>query len=159
MGMSDGRRPQGGRRRRGVPRYGAMADINMTPFIDVMLVLHHHLHGGGAIAGHRRRGRPAADEIRAAQHRAEAGSISIDEGARLMDQPVAIENLVDKLKEAAKSGADETRLCARLQGGELRARGGSHVALVTKPNKKGSLSSQTGAEVRLHCGSPAKSQA
>ena len=25
--------------RRGVPRYGAMADINMTPFIDVMLVL------------------------------------------------------------------------------------------------------------------------
>src|SRR5271157_903472 len=28
-----------GRRRRGIPRYGAMADINMTPFIDVMLVL------------------------------------------------------------------------------------------------------------------------
>ena len=40
MGMSiaaAGRK--GGRRRRGVPRYGAMADINMTPFIDVMLVL------------------------------------------------------------------------------------------------------------------------
>ena len=30
---------KGGRGRRGVPRYGAMADINMTPFIDVMLVL------------------------------------------------------------------------------------------------------------------------
>ena len=29
----------GGRRRRGVPRYRAMAEINMTPFIDVMLVL------------------------------------------------------------------------------------------------------------------------
>ena len=28
-----------GRRRRGTPRYGAMAQINMTPFIDVMLVL------------------------------------------------------------------------------------------------------------------------
>ena len=28
-----------GRGRRGSPRYGAMADINMTPFIDVMLVL------------------------------------------------------------------------------------------------------------------------
>src|SRR3954447_25557181 len=28
-----------GRRRRGVPRYRAMAEINMTPFIDVMLVL------------------------------------------------------------------------------------------------------------------------
>jgi biopolymer transport protein TolR len=30
---------KGGRGRRGTPRYGAMADINMTPFIDVMLVL------------------------------------------------------------------------------------------------------------------------
>jgi biopolymer transport protein TolR len=39
MGMSVGMSGKGGRRRRGVPRYGAMADINMTPFIDVMLVL------------------------------------------------------------------------------------------------------------------------
>ena len=39
MGMSVGAGGKGGRRRRGVPRYGAMADINMTPFIDVMLVL------------------------------------------------------------------------------------------------------------------------
>ena len=38
MGMSV-QAGKGGRRRRGVPRYGAMADINMTPFIDVMLVL------------------------------------------------------------------------------------------------------------------------
>src|ERR1700684_4308775 len=37
MSMAAGR--TGGRRRRGVPRYGAMAEINMTPFIDVMLVL------------------------------------------------------------------------------------------------------------------------
>ena len=40
MGMAIGRRDaRAERRRRGVPRYGAMADINMTPFIDVMLVL------------------------------------------------------------------------------------------------------------------------
>src|ERR1700709_1083824 len=39
MGMSVGAAGKGSRRRRGVPRYGAMADINMTPFIDVMLVL------------------------------------------------------------------------------------------------------------------------
>ena len=39
MGMSVGAGNKGGRRRRGVPRYGAMAEINMTPFIDVMLVL------------------------------------------------------------------------------------------------------------------------
>src|SRR5579871_705123 len=37
VSISGGRKA--GRGRRGVPRYGAMADINMTPFIDVMLVL------------------------------------------------------------------------------------------------------------------------
>jgi len=37
MSLGGGRK--NGRGRRGVPRYGAMADINMTPFIDVMLVL------------------------------------------------------------------------------------------------------------------------
>ena len=39
MGMTVGGGRKSGRGRRGVPRYGAMADINMTPFIDVMLVL------------------------------------------------------------------------------------------------------------------------
>jgi biopolymer transport protein TolR len=39
MGMAVGVGRKSGRGRRGVPRYGAMADINMTPFIDVMLVL------------------------------------------------------------------------------------------------------------------------
>ena len=39
MGMTVAGGRKSGRGRRGVPRYGAMADINMTPFIDVMLVL------------------------------------------------------------------------------------------------------------------------
>ena len=40
MGIAVGHgRKNDNRGRRGVPRYGAMADINMTPFIDVMLVL------------------------------------------------------------------------------------------------------------------------
>ena len=39
MGMTVGGGRKTSRGRRGVPRYGAMADINMTPFIDVMLVL------------------------------------------------------------------------------------------------------------------------
>ncbi len=39
MGMAVGGGQKSSRGRRGVPRYGAMADINMTPFIDVMLVL------------------------------------------------------------------------------------------------------------------------
>ena len=59
--------------RRGVPRYRAMADINMTPFIDVMLVLLDHLHGRGAPARDRRADRSAADQGRRAQYRPEAG--------------------------------------------------------------------------------------
>jgi len=39
MGMSGIAVRKGGRGRRGVPRYRAMAEINMTPFIDVILVL------------------------------------------------------------------------------------------------------------------------
>ena len=39
MGAAVGGARRASRGRRGVPRYGAMADINMTPFIDVMLVL------------------------------------------------------------------------------------------------------------------------
>ncbi len=40
MGMSVGAAgKKRSRRKRGVPRYGAMAEINMTPFIDVVLVL------------------------------------------------------------------------------------------------------------------------
>ena len=39
MGAAIGGARKHSRGRRGVPRYGAMADINMTPFIDVMLVL------------------------------------------------------------------------------------------------------------------------
>ncbi len=39
MAIAVGGGRKNGRGRRGVPRYGAMADINMTPFIDVMLVL------------------------------------------------------------------------------------------------------------------------
>ena len=39
MAVSVGSGRKNFRGRRGVPRYGAMADINMTPFIDVMLVL------------------------------------------------------------------------------------------------------------------------
>jgi biopolymer transport protein TolR len=39
MGMSLGSAAGGGGRRRRRRRHGAMAEINMTPFIDVMLVL------------------------------------------------------------------------------------------------------------------------
>ena len=106
MGMSMAAGRKGGRRRRGVPRYGAMADINMTPFIDVMLVLliifmvaAPLLATGVAVDLPQTKSAPLNIEQKPV-------SISIDEKGQifLMDQPVAIEQLVEKLKAAAKAG-------------------------------------------------------
>ena len=109
MGMSMAAGRKGGRRRRGVPRYGAMADINMTPFIDVMLVLliifmvaAPLLATGVAVDLPQTKSAPLNIEQKPV-------SISIDEKGQifLMDQQVAVEQLVDRLKAAAKAGADE----------------------------------------------------
>ena len=100
---------KGGRRRRGVPRYGAMAEINMTPFIDVMLVLliifmvaAPLLATGVAVD------LPAtkAGQLNIDQ---KPISIAIDDKGQifLMDQPVEFEQLLDKLKETTKQGFDE----------------------------------------------------
>jgi biopolymer transport protein TolR len=100
---------KGGRRRRGVPRYGAMAEINMTPFIDVMLVLliifmvaAPLLATGVAVD---------LPQTKAGQLNIDQKpvSIAIDEKGQifLMDQPVEVPQLLDKLKEAAKQGYDE----------------------------------------------------
>ena len=105
MGMSMAAGRKGGRRRRGVPLYGAMADINMTPFIDVMLVLliifmvaAPLLATGVAVDLPQTKSAPLNIEQKPV-------SISIDEKGQifLMDQPVAIEQLVDKLKEAGST--------------------------------------------------------
>ena len=102
MGMSMAAGRKGGRRRRGVPRYGAMADINMTPFIDVMLVLliifmvaAPLLATGVAVDLPQTKSAPLNIEQKPV-------SISIDEKGQifLMDQPVAVDQLVDKLKAA-----------------------------------------------------------
>ncbi|WP_036281944.1 biopolymer transporter ExbD [Methylocystis sp. ATCC 49242] len=100
---------KGGRRRRGVPRYGAMAEINMTPFIDVMLVLLIIFMVAAPLL---------ATGVAVDLPQTKAGalnidqkpvSIAIDEKGQvfLMDQPVEIAQLLDKLKEAAKQGFDE----------------------------------------------------
>lgn len=98
-----------GRRRRGVPRYGAMADINMTPFIDVMLVLLIIFMVAAPLLA---TGVPIdLPETKAAALNIDQKpvSVSIDEKGEvyLMDQPVRVEDLVGKLQEAAKSGFDE----------------------------------------------------
>ncbi len=109
MGMSVGAGKKGGRRRRGVPRYGAMAEINMTPFIDVMLVLliifmvaAPLLATGVAID---------LPETKASALNIDQKPLSVaidDTGAIfVMDQPVQIEDLAARIATLAKTGFDE----------------------------------------------------
>jgi biopolymer transport protein TolR len=98
-----------GRRRRGVPRYGAMAEINMTPFIDVMLVLLIIFMVAAPLLA---TGVPIdLPQTKAAALNIDQKpvSIAIDEKGDLylMDQPVQMNQLVAKLQEAAKAGFDE----------------------------------------------------
>ena len=99
----------GRRRRRGVPRYGAMAEINMTPFIDVMLVLLIIFMVAAPLL---------ATGVAVDLPQTKAGalnidqkpvSVAIDEKGQvfLMDQPVEVDKLLDKLKETVKQGFDE----------------------------------------------------
>jgi biopolymer transport protein TolR len=99
----------GGRRRRGRSRHAPMADINMTPFIDVMLVLliifmvaAPLLATGVAVdLPQTRAGQLNIDQKPVA--------VAIDEKGQifLMDEPIELSQLVEKLKLAAKQGFDE----------------------------------------------------
>ncbi|MCL2384633.1 MAG: biopolymer transporter ExbD [Alphaproteobacteria bacterium] len=147
MGMSSIALRKSGRGRRGVPRYRAMAEINMTPFIDVMLVLliifmvaAPLLATGVAID---------LPKTKAAALNVEQKPISVavdDKGSiYVMDEPVETTALVDRLKTAASSGADD-RIYVRGANGVnygrvaevmsiITAAGYKKVALVTDPNK------------------------
>ncbi len=148
MGMSSiAVRNKGRRGRRGVPRYRAMADINMTPFIDVILVLliifmvtAPLLATGVAID---------LPRTKAAALNIEQKPISVavdDRGSvYVMDQLVQVTGLADKLKEVATSGVDE-RIYVRganlVNYGRIAevmsiitAAGYKKVALVTNPNQ------------------------
>jgi biopolymer transport protein TolR len=147
MGMSGIAVRKGGRRRRGVPRYRAMAEINMTPFIDVVLVLliifmeaAPLLATGVAIDLPRTKAAALNVEQKPV-------SVAVDEkgSVYVMDQPVEVAQLADKLKEAATTGVDE-RIYVRGANqvnyeriGEIMsiitAAGYKKVALVTDPNK------------------------
>ena len=137
-----------GRRRRGVPRYGAMAEINMTPFIDVMLVLliifmvaAPLLATGVAIDLPETKAGPLNIDQKPI-------SISIDEKGQiyLLDQPAKIEELTEKLRAAAKGGFDEriyVRGAKAVNYGRvaevmslITAAGFKKVALVTDQEKK-----------------------
>jgi biopolymer transport protein TolR len=139
---------KGGRRRRGVPRYGAMAEINMTPFIDVMLVLliifmvaAPLLATGVAIDLPQTKAGPLNIEQKPV-------SIAIDDKGQvsLMDQPVDVAQLLDRLRAAAKQGFDEriyVRASKTVNYGRVAeimslvtAAGYKKVALVTEQERK-----------------------
>jgi biopolymer transport protein TolR len=147
MGMTGIAVRKSGRGRRGVPRYRAMAEINMTPFIDIILVLliifmvaAPLLATGVAID---------LPRTKAAALNIEQKPISVavdDKGlVYVMDQPVQMTELSGKLKEAATSGSDEriyVRGASQVNYGRvaevmsiITAAGYKKVALVTDPNK------------------------
>jgi len=149
MGMTVGAAGRkSGRGRRGVPRYGAMADINMTPFIDVMLVLliifmvaAPLLTSGVAVD---------LPQAKAGALNVEQKPISIalnDQGQLfLMDQQIADADLTQKLQALAADGADQ-RIYLRASKviaygrvaeimGAVTAAGYKKVALVTEPYKR-----------------------
>ncbi len=137
----------GGRRRgRGQPRYRAMADINMTPFIDVMLVLLIIFMVAAPLLA---TGVPIdLPQTKAAALNIDQKplSVSIDTKGEITinDQPVPEDQLGAKLKELAK-GADD-RVYVRgshdVQYGRIAevmaiitSSGFKRVALVTDPSK------------------------
>jgi biopolymer transport protein TolR len=148
MGMSMAAGRKGGRRRRGVPRYGAMADINMTPFIDIMLVLLIIFMVAAPLL---------ATGVAVDLPQTKAGPLNIDQKPIsiaindqgqlfLMDAPVASEDLITKLQTIAKEGFDE-RIYLRADKGilygrvaevmaSLTAAGYKKVALVTETDKR-----------------------
>jgi biopolymer transport protein TolR len=137
-----------GRGRRGVPRYRAMADINMTPFIDVMLVLliifmvaAPLLTTGVAVD------LPKASATALNVDRKPI-AVSLNEQGQLyvMDEPTADADLVSKLQAASESDVDQ-RIYLRASKdvpygrvAEIMAAvttaGFKKVALVTEPVKQ-----------------------
>ncbi len=148
MGMSIAAGRKGGRRRRGVPRYGAMADINMTPFIDIMLVLLIIFMVAAPLL---------ATGVAVDLPQTKAGPLNIDQKPIsiaindqgqlfLMDAPIANDDLIPKLQSVAKDGfderiylrADKSILYGRVAEvmASLTAAGYKKVALVTETDKR-----------------------
>ena len=147
MAMSTIASRKGGRGHRGSPRYRPMVDINMTPFIDVMLVLLIIFMVAAPLLA---TGVPIdLPQTKSAALNVEQKPLSVavdDKGAVfVMDQPVETAALADKLKELAKAGADEriyVRGASQVNYGKIAevmsiitAAGFKKVALVTDPSK------------------------
>ena len=145
MNISAGK---GGRRRRGVPRYRAMADINMTPFIDVMLVLLIIFMVAAPLLSS---GVPIdLPSTKAAELNIDKKpvAVAIDEHGDiyLMDKKIEAGALIEAIKAQTKDGTDErvyVRASKTVPYGrvaevmsDLTAAGFKKVALVTEQEKK-----------------------
>ena len=110
MGMSVGAAgKKRSRRKRGVPRYGAMAEINMTPFIDVVLVLLIIFMVAAPLLAS---GVPIdLPKTTAGELKVDSKplSVAIDDkgGVFVADQSVPMDGVLAKLQELAKDGYDE----------------------------------------------------
>ncbi len=138
----------GGRRRgRGQPRYRAMAEINMTPFIDVMLVLLIIFMVAAPLLA---TGVPIdLPQTKAAALNVDKKPISVAIDPKgdiyVNDDPVQPDKLADKLKDVAKDGPDEriyVRGANQVNYGKvaevmsiITSAGFKRVALVTEPAK------------------------
>jgi biopolymer transport protein TolR len=148
MGISAGAQAQGsGRRGRRARRHKPIADINMTPFIDVMLVLLIIFMVAAPLIA---TGVPidlpqtSAKPINIDQ---KPITISINEKGQifLQNDPVSETDLVPRLMAAAKAGADEriyVRGHKQVDYGRvaqvmssITSSGFKRVALVTEPGK------------------------
>jgi biopolymer transport protein TolR len=139
---------QGGRRRRRVRRGGAMNEINMTPFIDVMLVL---LIIFMVAAPLMTTGVPLdLPQTKAAQLNVDSKPVMLSVKANgqvyLAEDPLADEAIVGKLAEVSKNGFEErifVRADKAVEYGRVAtvmslvsSSGYKRVALVTEPEKR-----------------------
>ena len=146
MGMTtSGGARKSGRGRRGVPRYGAMADINMTPFIDVMLVLLIIFMVAAPLLTTGVSVDLPQTSASALNVERKPIAVSLNEQGQLylMDQPIGDADLVPKLKAASNSDVDQ-RVYVRASKvvpygqvarvmAEVTSAGFKKVALVTEP--------------------------
>ncbi len=145
MGTQQGAQGGSGRRRRGGSRHAPMAEINMTPFIDVMLVLLIIFMVAApllAVGVPIDLPKTSAGPINVDQ---KPITVSIDDKGRVFvqDNEVPVAGLIARLQAEAKNGMDEriyVRGAARVDYGKvaevlalLKSAGFTKTALISQP--------------------------
>ena len=126
--------------------YQPLADINVTPLVDVMLGSADHLHGDRADAGRRHQSEPAERQDRAAARKQGAGHrlVAKDGALSVGRDPVSS----DQLAATVKAKLGDSNGVVQLRGDrdapygdvvsvmdELAANGISRIAIVSGPRR------------------------